>query len=97
MADDFVIKPSDFNLTSNTLKQESQELNYENLNLQHIEKMLVNKALDKHQGNISKAAKELGLTRAATAGWNLWSGIELFDYHKEPCYLAFPRTLLASS
>ena len=30
-----------------------------------IEKILVNKALDKHEGNISKAAKELGLTRAA--------------------------------
>ena len=35
------------------------------MNLQDIEKMLVQKALDKYEGNISKAAKELGLTRAA--------------------------------
>ena len=38
---------------------------FENLNLHVIEKLLVQKSLDKHQGNISKAAKELGLTRAA--------------------------------
>lgn len=37
----------------------------EGLNLEEMEKHYVGKALDKHQGNISKAAKELGLTRAA--------------------------------
>jgi len=35
------------------------------LNLEEMEKHLVNEALDKHRGNISKAAKDLGLTRAA--------------------------------
>ena len=35
------------------------------LNLKDTEKLLITNALDKHQGNISKAAKELGLTRAA--------------------------------
>ncbi|RYD76751.1 MAG: sigma-54-dependent Fis family transcriptional regulator, partial [Sphingobacteriales bacterium] len=30
-----------------------------------MEKMMVQKAIDKHKGNISKAAAELGLTRAA--------------------------------
>ena len=35
------------------------------LNLEETEKMLIQQALDKHHGNISKAAKDLGLTRAA--------------------------------
>ncbi len=35
------------------------------LNLEETEKILIQQALDKHQGNISKAAKDLGLTRAA--------------------------------
>ncbi len=37
----------------------------ENLNLEEAEKLLVEQALQKHQGNISRAAKDLGLTRAA--------------------------------
>ena len=44
------------------------------LNLAETEKMLVQKALDKHQGNISKAAKDLGLTRAA-----LYRRLEKFE------------------
>ena len=66
MADDHEIKPSDFNLAV-TMASESDTTpaEYDNLNLQDIEKMLVQKALDKYEGNISKAAKELGLTRAA--------------------------------
>ena len=37
----------------------------ENLNLEETEKVLIQQAIQKHQGNISKAAKDLGLTRAA--------------------------------
>jgi transcriptional regulator with PAS, ATPase and Fis domain len=33
--------------------------------LDEMEKMMVNKAIEKHKGNISRAATELGLTRAA--------------------------------
>ncbi|SEB47937.1 DNA-binding transcriptional response regulator, NtrC family, contains REC, AAA-type ATPase, and a Fis-type DNA-binding domains [Tenacibaculum sp. MAR_2009_124] len=36
-----------------------------NLNIEETEKLLIKKALQKHQGNISRAAKDLGLTRAA--------------------------------
>lgn len=36
-----------------------------NMNLEETEKMLIRKVYDKHGGNISKAAKELGLTRAS--------------------------------
>ncbi|CAL2093246.1 sigma-54 dependent transcriptional regulator [Tenacibaculum sp. 190524A02b] len=35
------------------------------LNLEETEKLLIQQALQKHQGNISRAAKDLGLTRAA--------------------------------
>lgn len=35
------------------------------MNLEETEKMLIRKVIDKHGGNISKAAKELGLTRAS--------------------------------
>lgn len=37
----------------------------ETLNLEETEKLLIQQALQKHQGNISRAAKDLGLTRAA--------------------------------
>ncbi len=36
-----------------------------NLNLRQMEKFLIEKAIQKHSGNISKTAKDLGLTRAA--------------------------------
>ncbi len=36
-----------------------------NFNLEEIERNVIKKAIDKHGGNISKAAKELGLTRAS--------------------------------
>ncbi len=65
MADDNVIKPSDFNLTVIPFESNSNSSSFDNLNLQDIEKLLVQKAMDKYDGNISKAAKELGLTRAA--------------------------------
>jgi len=64
MSDDHEIKPSDFNLATTTSESISNT-EYDNLNLQDIEKLLVKKAIEKYEGNISKAAKELGLTRAA--------------------------------
>jgi len=38
---------------------------FESYNLESIERMAIMKTLKKHQGNVSKAAKELGLSRAA--------------------------------
>ena len=64
MSDGNQINANDFNLT--TLPVSGNEIGvYDNLNLNDIEKILVQKALEKHNSNISKAAKELGLTRAA--------------------------------
>ena len=65
MSDGHEIRITDFNLSSAPPKPNSTVHEIENLNIHDIEKMLVEKALDKHDGNISKAAKELGLTRAA--------------------------------
>lgn len=35
------------------------------LNLEETEKLLIQQAIEKHQSNISRAARDLGLTRAA--------------------------------
>lgn len=43
----------------------SPEIQFANLNLQSVEKNTILKVIDKHNGNISRAAKELGLTRTA--------------------------------
>ncbi len=42
--------------------------------LEDMEKIMVQKAIDKYKGNISRAAAELGLTRAA-----LYRRIEKFN------------------
>jgi len=65
MSDGQEIKASDFNLTTIPISNSNNNSEFEDLNLQNIEKLLVQKAIEKHEGNISKAAKELGLTRAA--------------------------------
>ncbi|HCA06104.1 MULTISPECIES: sigma-54 dependent transcriptional regulator [unclassified Chryseobacterium] len=44
---------------------EEQESTITNLNIEDMEEILIKKALKKHQGNISLAAEDLGLSRAA--------------------------------
>ena len=73
MSDGIQIGASDFNLTTLPISGNETGI-YDNLNLNEIEKILVQKALEKHNSNISKAAKELGLTRAA-----LYRRLEKFD------------------
>jgi two-component system response regulator HydG len=51
-----------FFLTASTKETPTAGDNY---NLDEIEKNVIHRAIDKHSGNISKAAKELGLTRAS--------------------------------
>ncbi|MFH1194914.1 MAG: sigma-54 dependent transcriptional regulator [bacterium] len=59
-----MLKPSDcyFNV-SQQQKDEAEE--FDSYNLEDVEKVIIRKVLLKHQGNVSKAAKELGLTRAS--------------------------------
>ena len=54
---DFILQPS--------AETQRHELGFEEYNLAEIERWAIRKALTKHQGNISKTADELGLTRAA--------------------------------
>ncbi|MBI1227245.1 MAG: response regulator [Bacteroidetes bacterium] len=56
------LQPDDFNLEPGSGKVIFPP---DNMNLEEIERTLVQKAVELHQGNISKAAESLGLTRAA--------------------------------
>lgn len=64
MSESNVLKPHDFFL-SNPEDDKDDSFMPSNFNLEETERMLVRKVIDKHGGNISKAAKELGLTRAS--------------------------------
>ena len=61
MTDSATLQESDF-LLSRTVSSNS---NSNTLNLDEVEKTAIVKALNMHNGNISKAADELGLTRAS--------------------------------
>ncbi|WP_027003944.1 sigma-54-dependent transcriptional regulator [Hugenholtzia roseola] len=46
-------------------QEEANDLDIQDYNLENVEKLVIQKAISKHGGNISHAAKALGLTRAA--------------------------------
>ncbi len=64
MSDSNVLEPNDFFL-SQMDDNKTSDVTSATMNLEETEKMLIRKVIDKHGGNISKAAKELGLTRAS--------------------------------
>ena len=59
MCDGMVLRTDDFVLNI----QEKERMDIGGLNLGEIEKKAINTALLKHQGNLTSAAKELGLGR----------------------------------
>ncbi len=63
MSESKELLPSDFLIAPNS--GETEEIIFDDYNLEEVEKMVIRKALKKHEGNISKAADELGLTRAS--------------------------------
>ena len=63
MTDEKQLQKGDFLLTS--ISGADQQLPLAGLNLEEVEKTVIRKAMDKHSGNISHAAEELGLTRAS--------------------------------
>lgn len=65
LSDSTVLQPGDFFLDQSNEGKESSTLDTDNLTLEDTEKMMIRKVMDKHGGNISRAAKELGLTRAS--------------------------------
>ncbi len=60
LAEEKNLTPSSFNLSGKKIEQES-----ENLNIQDMEKTLILKSLEKNKGNITHAAKDLGIDRLA--------------------------------
>jgi DNA-binding NtrC family response regulator len=66
MSDGDYLEQEDFQfLTVQKAPKLTIQLENNSMNLDEIEKDMIQKAVDKHNGNISKAAKELGLTRAS--------------------------------
>ena len=63
MNDAPVLQPEDFYFSAQDIKTDNLILN--NYDIEEVEKMLIVKAIDKYSGNLTKAAKELGLTRAS--------------------------------
>ena len=64
LADGMVLQAVDF-LLSTPGEQEPDRLAFDDYNLEVVEKTVIRRAIEKHHGNISHAARELGLTRSA--------------------------------
>lgn len=65
MSDKHELKTEDFHLKQKSIPVSNEDLELNSFNLDEMEKQLISKVLKKYQGNISKTAKELGLSRAA--------------------------------
>jgi len=63
MSETKILQPSDFQLITHVKNSEDVEL--DNYNLEEVERTIILKVLKKNRGNISDAAKELGLTRTS--------------------------------
>ena len=64
MADDHVLRPDDL-IFSILETSTDNTINDDNIQLSTLEKNAILKVIEKHNGNITRAAKELGLTRTA--------------------------------
>lgn len=63
LSDSDVLQPEDFYFSIS--RSDDEGIIFENYNLETVEKIVIRKAIDKHKGNVSQAANELGLTRAS--------------------------------
>ncbi|MEZ4827490.1 MAG: sigma-54 dependent transcriptional regulator [Bacteroidia bacterium] len=63
MTESDILQPQDFYFAHTP--GNPTDLFLDTYNLEEVEKMVIRKAISKHGGNISKAAKELGLTRTS--------------------------------
>lgn len=63
-----------FNTDNARQTRDQEELHIDHYDLEEVEKLLIRKVLKKHAGNISKAAGDLGLTRAS-----LYRRLEKYD------------------
>lgn len=65
LCEEDILQPSDFLFTSAEMYGGEDGLVLENYNLDEVEKMIIKKVITKNGGNITQAAKELGLTRTS--------------------------------
>lgn len=65
MTDGSVLKPEDLVFSSIERSTTTKRIETTSLNLDDVEKNTILTVLEKHKGNVSKSAKELGITRAA--------------------------------
>lgn len=63
LSDSRVLQPEDFFFS--TPEKESKDLFFTNYNLEEVEKTVICMVVEKHKGNVSQAAQELGLTRTS--------------------------------
>ena len=63
MSDSHLLQPSDFLLRAPDVEKEG--FVFDNYDLEEVEKVVIRRALSKYGGNVSRAAKELGLTRTS--------------------------------
>ncbi len=64
MTETTMLQPEDFFFAAEGY-EDKDRLSFQKLNLEDVEKLVIRKALDKYEGNITRAADELGLTRAS--------------------------------
>jgi DNA-binding NtrC family response regulator len=60
-----VLEPENFFFGHRGSNKQGEQINLEQFDLEEVEKIVIRKALQKHGGNISQAANELGLTRSS--------------------------------
>ena len=65
MSDNDEVEPGDLFLQTGDRNEDLGPIGMDNMNLDDVERAVIKKALDLHEGNISKAAEDLGLTRAS--------------------------------
>lgn len=66
MTDSTMLQPEDFLFAGNHGADHVKNgFVFDSYNLEEVERLVIRKALDQEEGNISKAAEELGLTRAS--------------------------------
>ncbi len=65
MSNSAVLQPEDFNLSGQNPRETGNPLVLDHYNLEEVEKILIRKVLKKHNGNITLAASDLGLTRSS--------------------------------
>ncbi|MDX1628092.1 MAG: sigma-54 dependent transcriptional regulator [Fulvivirga sp.] len=66
MSSSQVLQPEDFNLSNQQQNNtDTENVTLDQFKLEDVEKILIRKVLKKHNGNITQAATELGLTRSS--------------------------------